>query len=130
MQIDQLVVAQLLFLAAGRGCVVELHGTDWLSGSALHLKDEEGAANGDLIAGSWDALLDGDAVDECPGAGVQVSKQEAFILESDLAVTRRNGHVFDTNWIGGVSADGQRRREAEFGLSEGTAESYELRLHG
>jgi hypothetical protein len=47
-----------------------------------------------------------------------------------MAVTRRDGPVFDTNSIGSISTDGQRGRESEFGFSEWPAESYELRLHG
>src|SRR4029077_7935433 len=119
----QLVVSQLLFLAAGWGGIVELHWADCRGNSAFHLKKEEGTADGDLVAGSQDTLLDGDAINERAGGGVLVSEQEAFIMTGDLAVERRDGRIVDTNWVGGVPADRNRGGEAEFGLSERTAKS-------
>src|SRR5689334_20506505 len=113
---------QLLFLATGLGGVVELHGAD-CGGGAVHLKEEEGAADGNLVTGGQDTLLDGDAIDERSGGGVLVSEQEAVILTRDLAVQRGNSGIVDTDWVGGVSADRNRGGEAEFGLSQGTAES-------
>ncbi len=98
-------MTQLLFLAAGWRGVVKLYGADCRGNTAFHLKEEEGAADGDLVAGSQDTLLDGDAIDERAGGGVLVREQEAFILTGDLAVERRDGRIVDANWVGGVSAD-------------------------
>src|ERR1700737_2527546 len=120
------MVAQLLCLSAGGGRIVKLHRAECRGSCAFHLKEEQGTANGDLIAGTEDALLDGNAVDERAGRGVQVSEQEAFILAGDLAVEGRDRRIFDANWIGGVSADRQRRGEPEFRFSEGAGESKGL----
>ncbi len=116
-------MSQLLFLAADWGGVVELHGADFGRHGAFHLKEEEGAADGDLIARGQDALLDGNAVDERAGGGVLVREQEAVVLTRDPAVDVSDRGIVDTNWVGGVSADRHRRGEAEFRLSERTAES-------
>jgi hypothetical protein len=98
-----------------------LDGTDG-RGGALNLKEEEGVTNRDLVTGTQKALLDGDAVDEGAGGRFEVREQEAFILAGYLAMKARDGRIVNTNWVGGVSAYQQRRREAEFGLSEGTTE--------
>ena len=116
-------MSQLLFLAAGWRSVVELHRADGGGNSSFHLKEEEGAADGDLVAGSEDTLLDGNAIDERAGSGVLVREQEAFILAGDLAVDLSDRRIVDTNWVGSISADRYRRGEAEFRLSERTAES-------
>jgi hypothetical protein len=87
------------------------------------VKQEEGAADGNLIAGSQDTLLDGNTVDERAGGCVLVREYEVFVVTGDLAVDGSDGRIVDTNEVGSVSADGQWHGEAEFGLSERTAES-------
>lgn len=100
-----------------------MHGADCGGHGAIHLEEEEGTADGNLVAGGQDTLLDGDAIDERSGGGVLVSEQEAVILTGDLAVQGRNGRIVYTNWVGGVSTDRHWRGKAEFGLSQRTAES-------
>jgi hypothetical protein len=55
-------VAKLLLLAAGRRCVVELNRI--YRYRAFYLKEEKRTANGYLVAGSEQPLLDGDTVHE------------------------------------------------------------------
>src|SRR3981081_2272373 len=97
-QIDELVVAELLFLPACGRRIVQLH---WANGGgrAFRLKKEKRAADADLVARREEALLYRDAVDESAGGGVQIGEQQVFVLTSDLAVHARDCRVFDTNRV-------------------------------
>src|ERR1700720_675341 len=111
MQIDELILAELLFLSARRGCVVELNRANGCGG-AIDLEEEEGTADCDLVAGSEKPLFDGDAINESAGGGFQVGEQEILILAGYLAVKSRNRGVVDTDEVGRVATYRQGRTEA------------------
>jgi len=66
MQVDELIVAKLLFCTAGQRGVVELDRTSGRCRS-FYLEKEKRAADGDLVTRRQDALFDGNAIYERPG---------------------------------------------------------------
>lgn len=129
MQINQLVAAQLLLLAAGRRRVVELHFADCGAGS-FHLKEKERAAHRELIPRRENSVFDRDAVDEGARGGVQVGEYEAFAEARDAAMPGGDSRIIEANWIGRIAPNRYGGRKAEFGFSQRAGEGQELKLHG
>src|SRR5712692_5106969 len=121
MQVQQFLLAKLLFLSAACSSLVQLNRVARRCRRALHLEQEQGISYGDLIARSKHALLHRDAIDKRSRSAAQVREQKLLLVPHDLAMPLRNGAVLDTHRIRGIAADRQRAAKPEFRLSEGPA---------